>query len=211
MKSISNNEFNDLLESHKNQSGQRLILRGYDLRNVDMQRVFLREADLQDCDLTGCNLNGSTFYDCDMDGVQMSGATAKKCDLRESKLRNANLKGVAFNGSKMRGTDIRGADVTDADFTGVDRNELIVLETRGWNMMRRNKSEPVASDNRSQLASHISRLGWSTVRLAEWLSETTGDDISLSSVRAWLADPDRSYARTCPGWPSALIEAKKPE
>ena len=66
-------------------------------------------------------------------------------------------------------------------------------------------------NQQSRLHEHLDRLGWSTVNLAEWLSETTGDDISLSSVRAWLADPDRSYARTCPGWPSALIEAKEPE
>lgn len=68
----------------------------------------------------------------------------------------------------------------------------------------------MSNDNRARLKAHQKRLGWSQVTLAERLSLMTGDTISVTTVRGWLADPKKRYARGCPGWPSALLERDYP-
>jgi len=52
----------------------------------------------------------------------------------------------------------------------------------------------------------IKQLGWSHKRLADFLSEVTGDHVPKSTVDAWLtANRQARYARSCPGWPLAML------
>lgn len=66
-------------------------------------------------------------------------------------------------------------------------------------------------DNRTRLLAHQKRLGWSQVTLADRLSRMVDETISVNTVRGWLAAPDKTYSRTCPAWPSAIIERDYPE
>lgn len=56
--------------------------------------------------------------------------------------------------------------------------------------------------NRENLRQRLEALGWSQQRLAEWLSEVTGDDINLRRVQRWLS----THESACPGWPIVLLD-----
>lgn len=58
-------------------------------------------------------------------------------------------------------------------------------------------------NNAAQLRADLSALGWSAQRLADWLTETTGDKIAQHTVQRWLTD--QPWGRACPGWPAALL------
>lgn len=66
-------------------------------------------------------------------------------------------------------------------------------------------------ENRTRLLDHQKRLGWSQVTLADRLSQMVGETISVNTVRGWLANPDKTYSRSCPAWPAAIIERDYPE
>jgi len=65
-------------------------------------------------------------------------------------------------------------------------------------------------NNRTRLQAIKQQHGWSARQLRDRLAALTGDDISIHTVRSWLADPERDWSRPCPGWPVALLDIKPP-
>ena len=56
------------------------------------------------------------------------------------------------------------------------------------------------TNNREILKSLITSLGITQNQVAILLQEQTQRPVSSRTVRAWLADPELTSARTCPEW-----------
>ncbi len=54
----------------------------------------------------------------------------------------------------------------------------------------------------------IEQSGVTQARAAELIAQETKRPCSVRSVRAWLADSDKSSARTCPEWASNALESR---
>jgi len=85
--------------------GQRLVLRGADLRNDNLRNADLRSADLQGADLRNADLRSA-----DLSGADLSGA-----DLRSADLRSAVLSGAVLRSAVLSGTEglIIASDAAD--------------------------------------------------------------------------------------------------
>jgi uncharacterized protein YjbI with pentapeptide repeats len=111
---LTPNELSSKLQAHRNwvksrKQGERLILRYYDLSELNLSDQNLHEASFYQCmlvgtDLTNCDLRHASFIDC------LLGAT----DFRLSKLYKA---------------DFTGSNLTAAKFGGSSRNGIILTNT----------------------------------------------------------------------------------
>ncbi|MGY2199464.1 hypothetical protein [Pseudomonas gingeri] len=54
----------------------------------------------------------------------------------------------------------------------------------------------------------IERAGITQARAAELIAQETKRPCSVRSVRAWLADPAKTSARTCPEWAINALESR---
>lgn len=57
--------------------------------------------------------------------------------------------------------------------------------------------------SRQRLKQHLARLGWSYVELSAWLTDM-GEPVSVRAIESWMSDAPSG--RSCPAWPSILIE-----
>ncbi|MNR15759.1 hypothetical protein D3C85_1323150 [compost metagenome] len=54
----------------------------------------------------------------------------------------------------------------------------------------------------------IEQSGVTQAQAAELIAQETKRPCSVRSVRAWLAAPDKSSARTCPAWAVNALETR---
>jgi len=100
------------------------MLKGADLRDVDLQGAIMSNADLRDADLRGADMRGTNLQnailrstnlcDVDMRGADLEGANVQGADLQGANLRGAILKGSDFQNAILKGADLKGADLTEA-------------------------------------------------------------------------------------------------
>ncbi len=86
-----------------------VVLRGRDLRNVDLAPVVLAGADLSECDLSGVSLR-----ERDLRGANLAGAKLVGADLFASDLRDTDLTGAVLNTASLLRADLRGSRLTNA-------------------------------------------------------------------------------------------------
>ncbi|WP_337022496.1 MULTISPECIES: pentapeptide repeat-containing protein [unclassified Pantoea] len=107
------------LEAHrrwltsKGAEGERLILQG-----VNLSQVNLRGAQLERASITG-----SDFFNTDLSHANLRGASLHRCDFRKTILRGAQLSGASLRGAlfsltDLSYTDMRGADLFSTDLRG---------------------------------------------------------------------------------------------
>ena len=67
--------------------------------------------------------------------------------------------------------------------------------------------------NRERLKLLLEESGITQLRASELITGRTTVPCSVRSVRAWLAEPDKASARTCPDWAilalTAAIQSKR--
>lgn len=61
--------------------------------------------------------------------------------------------------------------------------------------------------NRERLKLLLEEAGITQLRASELIAETTTVPCSVRSVRAWLAEPNKPSARTCPDWAVLALTA----
>lgn len=62
------------------------------------------------------------------------------------------------------------------------------------------------NDAAKRLESWIEAYDLTHQQACELIEKRTGDRLPVTTLRAWLADPRRSYARPCPGWAPVVLE-----
>jgi len=126
------------------QRGVRALLRGVDLRGMNLAFAYLNGADLLGADLRGCTLSDSEFILANLMEARLDKANLRKADFSGACLRAANLTGACLerarfavvevkdaNGQltgRSRATDLRGADLTDADLSQTDLSAAIPVD-----------------------------------------------------------------------------------
>lgn len=65
-----------------------------------------------------------------------------------------------------------------------------------------------AEANRARLAALMESGKLDTAAVAEILTAQTKRPCSRRTVQAWLSEPDKPSARSCPDWAVELLEAK---
>ena len=102
--------FNLHLEAHrrwltsKGAEGERLILQG-----VNLSQVNLRGAQLERASITG-----SDFFNTDLSHANLRGASLHRCDFRKTILRGAQLSGASLRGALFSLTDLSYTDMRGA-------------------------------------------------------------------------------------------------
>lgn len=115
------NDWNIWRLEHQNVSP---ILRGADLRSLDLRGANLSAMDLRQAQLQGVNLSGVDLRDAQMCQAQLQDATLSGANLRWSNLVRANLARANLSHADLRGADLRsvdaapGATLIHADFRG---------------------------------------------------------------------------------------------
>ncbi|MEW5724408.1 MAG: pentapeptide repeat-containing protein [Thermodesulfobacteriota bacterium] len=89
--------------------GDRVDLRGADLKGADLGRADLAGLDLREADLSGAYLRGA-----DLAGAHLGRARLRGADLRGACLRGADLRAADLRGTEFRGADLMGADLREA-------------------------------------------------------------------------------------------------
>lgn len=120
-------------EWRRNNPGERPLLAGEDLSEMDLTGVNLSEADLSDAelfqaDLSEANLKMAVLTRADLSGSNLGGAGLYKADLAdacliEADLSGANLGAADLRRADLRGTSLRGVDFNEANLTNADLNE----------------------------------------------------------------------------------------
>ncbi len=129
-------------------SGERAVLSGADMSNMDLTAVCLERADLSGVDLTdsdlseaalgkaklsraklGCaDLSNASLREADLTWADMrevrltsadlTGACLPDVDMTDARLKNANFTNADLEGADLRGADITGIILNGTDLTG---------------------------------------------------------------------------------------------
>ena len=130
MRTITDEELQDILAKHKKwlngeEGGEQADLRGTDLRYVDLKGANLRYADLSDADLSGANLQGADLRDTTLQRANLQEAYCcdawlQYADLCKANLSRANLHQARLQESHLFNADLSYANLYRADLTGVN-------------------------------------------------------------------------------------------
>jgi hypothetical protein len=130
-------------EWRRKNPGEKPILVGEDLSEMDLTGVNLGEADLTDAelfqaDLTEANLKMATLTRADLAGANLSGAALYKADLSGACLIEVDLTGASLGAADIRGADLRGTKLCRVDFDGADLSgaNLNEADLTGANLTR---------------------------------------------------------------------------
>ena len=125
MRTITKDEFDIILEKHKNyllgvDGGERANLMGADLMGADLRDANLSGAELSHADLIDADLYGADLYGANLYGANLMGA-----DLHGADLYGANLHGANLMGANLMGADLYGANLSGANLSGtyLDKKE----------------------------------------------------------------------------------------
>jgi hypothetical protein len=123
--------------------GEKPILAGEDLSEMNLTGVNLSEADLTDADifqadLSEANLKMAVLRKADLASSNLRGAALYKADLGEACLIEANLTGASLAAADLRGADLRGTKLCGVDFDGTDLSgaNLSEADLTGANLSR---------------------------------------------------------------------------
>jgi uncharacterized protein YjbI with pentapeptide repeats len=97
----------------------KIIVRGVDLKEIDLSqsdlgRCDLRESDLQRADLSESNLAYADFSSTNLTSANFEASNCARTNFARSNLRNANFHDANLTSADFRGADISGANFTDA-------------------------------------------------------------------------------------------------
>ena len=111
--------------------GERAVINGCDLHELDLSGRNLRGCDLSASYLSDCYLSYSDLRDSDLSNSNLSG-----CDLSDSDLSNSNLGGCIIidcdlsnsnlSGCNMRGCNLSASDLCYCDMNNCDLSECIM-------------------------------------------------------------------------------------
>lgn len=93
-------------------------LSGSDLHFADLSGAVLQGADLRDADLSASELDGAAFGLADLRGAYLNGASLVGADFSRADLRGAILELADLSKAGLQEADLRGANLTDATLTG---------------------------------------------------------------------------------------------
>jgi uncharacterized protein YjbI with pentapeptide repeats len=104
-----------------------LVLKGADLRGLQLgglraDGLDLEEADLRGSALAGVKWKGCSLRDARLDAADLTGAVLRLCDLDQARatgaiLVRARLENSTARGARFDGADLSGAVLTDTDFS----------------------------------------------------------------------------------------------
>lgn len=102
--------------------GERAVLPGTSLADLDLAGARLAKADLRGCNFGGADLSGADLSAADLEGADLSSANLECADLSDANLRRARLTGCRLRGVEGLGrAHLRDADLSDATgLTGVE-------------------------------------------------------------------------------------------
>ena len=144
---MNSNELQKVLDSHQRwlngDEGERIYLRGVDLRyanlqgadlqGADLQGANLRHADLRGADLRGADLRGACLRDANLADTKLQYADLRHADLRRADLRDANLDFSCWPlwcGSRNVRVDRRIAQQLAAHFCALDCDDEDYIKAR---------------------------------------------------------------------------------
>lgn len=124
---MNREELDEVLHFHKlwiygEKGGQRAILAGRDLRDLDLD---LSGVDLSSADLSGANLSHTNLYGANLSGVDLSKATLigtnlYGADLRHATFANSYLSNINLSHANLCDTVWMGATLGEGDLTGAN-------------------------------------------------------------------------------------------
>jgi uncharacterized protein YjbI with pentapeptide repeats len=100
--------------------GQKAVLIGADLRDIDLRGADLRGADLRGTDLRGASLSHANLGRADLRGTNLSDADLSGIDLSDANLTGANLANTNLTRANLSYADMRDADLSHADLSDSD-------------------------------------------------------------------------------------------
>lgn len=116
---MNGEQLNPLLKAHRQwlesdgSEGERLILQGVNLSELNLRGAKLERASIRGCD----------FYQSDLAHANLRGAVLHRCDFRKANLRGArlncaSLRNISLSFTDLSQTDLRGADLFGTDLRG---------------------------------------------------------------------------------------------
>jgi hypothetical protein len=130
-------------EWRRENPGERPILSGEDLSEMDLTGVNLSEADLSDAelfqaDLSEANLKMAVLTRADLAGADLSGAALYKAELSDACLIEVDLTGASLGAAVLKGADLRGTKLRGVDCDGTDLSgaNLSEADLTGANLSR---------------------------------------------------------------------------
>lgn len=113
------------------EGGQRLDLRGTDLRRADLKDSCLARARLATACLMCAELRGADLSDAILWGADLRGAWLEGANLREADLSGADLRGAWLERAKARRASLWQADLRDANLSHADLRDTDMRSIRG--------------------------------------------------------------------------------
>lgn len=97
-----------------------VLMRGADLRGVDLRYVGLVGANLSDVDLSHAILVGADLSEANLSHAILSEADLRGANLREADLSRASLSHAILSRASLNGADLSRASLSDANLSDVD-------------------------------------------------------------------------------------------
>ena len=104
------------------------ILRGADLRGMNLKRADLSEAFLGNVDFSGAELDGANFGDSDLSGATFTDASLLDANLGCADLSGANLTGTDLSGADLGCARLLGACLRDAVLSGANLRGALLCD-----------------------------------------------------------------------------------
>ena len=143
MRTISNEELEDILVKHKKwlydeRGGERADLSETDLRKINLCGVNLSQANLSNSDLRGANLLHANLQRANLrcaslegelanlHGAYLQGVDLQFADLRKAKLQFANLQFADLHGAYLQEANLREANLKSANLKSANLRDANV-------------------------------------------------------------------------------------
>lgn len=120
MRTITDEELQDILAKHKKWLNDKEGGEQADLSNVNLRKFNLRDVDLSYTDLRGSNLFWANLKGANLQGADLRYARLAEADLLYANLREANLQYVNLQRADLRYADLRYVDLQNVDLRGAD-------------------------------------------------------------------------------------------
>ncbi|MBG81959.1 MAG: pentapeptide repeat-containing protein [SAR202 cluster bacterium] len=105
-----------LAKWHRDNSPERLDLRGADLKGRDLSGRDFSRALMEGADLSGAKLDGAVFSEASLRRANLSGASLKKAILYRTNCTGADVSNVDMRGANMYRCVLRDANIEGANF-----------------------------------------------------------------------------------------------
>lgn len=134
-----------------------------DLSGADLRYANLTKADLSEVNLTGANLAGANLSRTDLTQANLSQANFSQAnlsgaDLFHADLSHANLNYADLSNTSLIGTNLRGATLTDCMIYGLTSWDVLLEETKQFNLIITPQDQPIIAVDNLKVAQFISLL-----------------------------------------------------